>query len=65
VSYDLSHFRRRIGEEGAEKIFGLSVKLHGSKDLEEEVLFDTTVQQQNITFPTDSKLRAKGIGRCW
>jgi IS5 family transposase len=65
VSSELSHFRRRIGEEGAEKIFGLSVKLHGSKALEEEVLFDTTVQEQNITFPTDSKLRAKVIGRCW
>ena len=65
VSSDISHFRRRIGEEGAEKIFGLSVKLHGSKAVEKEVLLDTTVQEQNITFPTDSKLRAKVIGRCW
>jgi len=65
VSSDISHFRRRIGEEGAEKIFGLSVKLHGAKAVEKEVLFDTTVQEQNITFPTDSKLRAKVIGRCW
>jgi IS5 family transposase len=29
------------------------------------VLFDTTVQEKNITFPTDSKLRVKVIGRCW
>ena len=65
VSSDISHFRNRIGEEGAEKIFGLSAKLHGEKALEKEVLFDTTVQEQNITFPTDSKLRAKVIGRCW
>lgn len=62
---DLSHFRRRIGEEGAEKIFGLSVKLHEPKAVEKEVLFDTTVQEQNITFPTDSKLRVKVIGACW
>jgi IS5 family transposase len=65
ASSDISHFRRRIGEEGAEKIFGLSIKLHGEKALEKEVLFDTTVQEQNITFPTDSKLRAKVIVRCW
>lgn len=65
VSSDISHFRRRIGEAGAEKIFGLSVKLHGREAVETEVLFDTTVQEQNITFPTDSKLRAKVIGRCW
>ena len=65
VSSEISHFRHRIGEEGAEKIFGLSVKLHGDKAVEKEVLFDTTVQEKNITFPTDSKLRAKMIGRCW
>lgn len=65
VSSDISHFRRRIGEAGVEKIFGLSVQLHGRQAVETEVLFDTTVQEQNITFPTDYKLRAKVIGRCW
>ncbi|MCL2029206.1 MAG: IS5/IS1182 family transposase, partial [Deltaproteobacteria bacterium] len=45
--------------------YNLSAKLHGEKALEKEVLFDTTVQEQNITFPADSKLRAKVIGRCW
>ncbi|MDL2291086.1 IS5 family transposase, partial [Desulfovibrio sp. OttesenSCG-928-F20] len=30
-----------------------------------EVIVDTTVQEKNITFPTDSKLRVKVIARCW
>ena len=65
ASSDLSHFRKRIGEEGAEKIFALSVFLHGEKVLEKEALIDTTVQEKNITFPTDSKLQSKAIAWCW
>lgn len=62
---DLSHFRKRLGEPGAEKIFARSVLLHGEKVLEKEVLIDTTVQEKNITFPTDSKLQSKAIAWCW
>jgi IS5 family transposase len=62
---DLVHFRKRIGEEGMEKIFKASVELHGKAALEREVVIDTTVQEKNITFPTDTKLRAKAIRRCW
>ena len=65
ASSDLTHFRKRIGEEGVEKIFQVSVMLHGPKALEKEVLIDTTVQEKNITFPTDSKLLAKLVGWCW
>ena len=62
---ELVHFRKRIGESGAEKIFQASVLLHGDRALEREVVIDTTVQEKNITFPTDDKLRLKVIKRCW
>ena len=65
ASSDLAHFRKRIGEEGVEKIFQASVMLHGAAALEKEVLIDTTVQEKNITFPTDSKLLTKLVAWCW
>ena len=65
ASSDLTHFRHRIGAEGAEEIFKASILLHGEKALEKEVLFDTTVQEKNITFPTDSKLQIKVITHIW
>jgi IS5 family transposase len=61
----LVHFRKRIGEAGASMIFQASVGIHGKKALEREVVIDTTVQEKNITFPTDNKLRLKVITRCW
>jgi IS5 family transposase len=61
---DLVYFRKRIGEKGVEKIFQISVRLHGDKALEQEVVIDSTVQEKNITFPTDTKLRVKIIARC-
>jgi IS5 family transposase len=65
ASSDLAHFRNRIGEAGMEKIFQASVALHGKVALEREVVIDTTVQEKNITFPTDTKLRVKVMRRCW
>ena len=61
---NLVHFRDRIGEEGVEKIFTHSVQLHGSNALEPQVLSDTTVQENNTSFPTDSKLAKKVIEKC-
>jgi len=63
---DFVHFRNRIGEEGMEKIFSYSVKIHGKKVEKESklVLSDTTVQQNNTTFPTDAKLCKKVIDKC-
>jgi IS5 family transposase len=59
------HFRRRIGEDGAQKILKLSISLFDSKEVhEKEILIDTTVQEKNITFPTDSKLHKKIIEGC-
>ena len=56
---DLTYFKKRIGEEGVQKILEVSILLHGKKALDKEVLIDTTVQEKNITFPTDSKLHCK------
>lgn len=62
---DFSKFRRRIGEEGAEKLLKLSIQLNADECVKEtEVMVDTTVQEKNITFPTDVKLTRKVIARC-
>lgn len=61
---DLVHFRKRIGNEGVEKIFKHSVELHGKDSLDQNVSIDTTVQEKNITFPTDAKLHKKIIDKC-
>lgn len=59
------HFRKRIGEKGIEKIFAYSVQMHGAKtNTSNFVLSDTTVQENNTTFPTDAKLCKKVIDHC-
>jgi transposase, IS5 family len=58
------HFRKRIGEKGCEKLLKLSIRLFGKQAEEKEVLIDTTVQEKNITFPTDTKLHKKIIDKC-
>ena len=62
---ELTKFRNRIGVEGVEKIFRLSILLHGKEAMEVEVVPDTTVQEKNITFPTDTKLHLTIIKKCW
>ena len=62
-STELVHFRKRIGAEGVERIFRMSVGLHGKAALEAAVHIDTTVQEKNITYPTDSKLAIRIINR--
>lgn len=63
---DLVHFRKRIGKEGSEFLLKLSVQLHGKDCYEEsQVLVDTTVQEKDITFPTDAKLYYAVIEQCW
>jgi len=62
---ELIKFRNRIGEQGAEKLLKMSVQLFGKKEIQEdEVLIDTTVQEKNITYPTDAKLQKKIIEKC-
>jgi IS5 family transposase len=60
-STDLVYFRKRIGKEGVELIFNMSVKLHGKSSEEKDVIVDTTVHENNITYPTDGKLAIKII----
>lgn len=62
---DLVYFRKRIGKEGAEKLLSYSLHIHPEKARKvEEVVFDTTVQEKNITYPTDAKLAVKVIKKC-
>ncbi len=63
---DFVHFRHRVGEEGIGKIFAYSVKLHGKEAVGKSkfVLSDTTVQENNTSFPTDAKLNKKVIDKC-
>jgi IS5 family transposase len=63
---DFVHFRKRLGTDGAEELLKLSISLFEKREVEEkEVLIDTTVQEKNITFPTDTKLHKKIIEGCW
>jgi IS5 family transposase len=61
---DLVHFRKRIGKEGVEKLLALSVQLQGKDAKSRDVIVDTTVQEKNITFPTDAKLYRKIVSKC-
>jgi IS5 family transposase len=64
---DFVHFRHRIGPKGMEKIFKQSIELFDKDFIRKEVKevrVDTTVQEKNITFPTDRKLTEKVIEHC-
>lgn len=61
---DLVHFRKRIGEQGVEQILSQSILIHGEEVLHEDISIDTTVQEKNITYPTDTKLAMKIIKKC-
>ncbi len=61
---ELVHFRNRIGPAGIELILKESINING-KDGDGLILSaDTTVQEKNITYPTDDKLYKKIIKRC-
>lgn len=66
---DLVYFRQRIGHSGCEWLFSLSVSVHPhakhTKGRQEAVSVDTTVQEKNITFPTDAKLYYKAAEQLW
>ena len=62
ASSELVHFRNRIGEKGIELIFQESIRVNNEDDDEhhhDTAFIDSTVQEKNITFPTDAKLHKK------
>jgi IS5 family transposase len=61
---DLVHFRKRIGEKGMELILRESIRVNGDDSNDPHLNVDTTVQEKNITFPTDTKLQKKVIDNC-
>lgn len=61
---ELVHFRHRIGEAGIELILKESIRINGKDGDEDRGITDTTVQEKNITYPTDNKLHRKMIARC-
>lgn len=69
VPTELVSFRQRIGEAGVELILKESIRVNKSdKDNDDDnsvVSLDTTVQEKNITYPTDDKLYKKIIKKCW
>lgn len=63
---ELVHFRKRIGERGVKRLFMASLQLHKDKiEAEDELVVDTTVQEANVTYPTETKLREQVIKRLW
>ncbi len=59
---ELVHFRKRIGEDGMELILAESIRVNNEDDdrRHHDIAFiDSTVQEKNVTFPTDAKLCRK------
>jgi len=67
VPTELVAFRQRIGEEGMELILKESISINEPPDDPGPLTLsiDTTVQEKNITYPTDDKLYKKIIKGCW
>jgi IS5 family transposase len=68
VPTELIAFRKRIGEEGVELILQESIRVNDppeDNNADLVVSVDTTVQEKNITYPTDDKLYKKIIKKCW
>lgn len=69
VPTELVAFRGRIGEPGMELILQESIRVNNppndNNDDNIVVSVDTTVQEKNITYPTDDKLYKKIIKKCW
>jgi len=61
---ELVHFRNRIGEQGVELILQESIRINDQDRFDPDVSIDTTVQEKNITYPTDNKLHRKIITKC-
>lgn len=59
---ELVHFRKRIGEKGMELILSESIRVNqegDDRDHHGTAFIDSTVQEKNVTYPTDAKLHKK------
>jgi transposase, IS5 family len=63
-STELVEFRKRIGVAGVELILKESIRVNGKDSDEDTLSADTTVQEKNITYPTDTRLHKKIIAKC-
>ena len=64
VPTELVEFRKRIGTDGVELIFKESIRVNGDDANDNNLSGDTTIQEKNITYPTDDKLYKKIIKEC-
>jgi IS5 family transposase len=68
VATELVMFRQRIGTEGLELVLSESIRVNDDETPIDKdnliVSVDTTVQEKNITYPTDDKLYKKIIKKC-
>lgn len=65
-SSSMTRWRKRVGSKGFEELLSETLRLaEESGELKESdyqrVNVDTTVQEKNITYPTDAKLLCKGV----
>lgn len=59
---ELVHFRKRIGEKGMELILAESIRVNqqdDDRDHHDTAFIDSTVQEKNVTYPTDAKFHKK------
>jgi IS5 family transposase len=64
VATELVEFRKRIGVDGVELILKESIRVNGDDANDDNLSGDTTIQEKNITYPTDDKLYKKIIKEC-
>jgi IS5 family transposase len=69
TSTELVVFRNRIGDAGMELILKESIRINDDESPMDKsqliISVDTTVQEKNITYPTDDKQYKKIIKKCW
>ena len=63
---ELVPFRKRIGEKGIELILAESIRVNDDKNDDQHydtAFIDSTVQEKNVTYPTDAKLHRKIVSK--
>ncbi|MCY3998843.1 MAG: hypothetical protein OXE55_05755 [Flavobacteriaceae bacterium] len=65
IFFNLVHFKNRSRDIGFQEIIANSVKLDQKENAKSSIiLFDTTVQDHNIFFLTDTKFNKEAINQC-